>query len=241
MTYYQYCPTPVPCTTWEEANAWINGGRNRDSHRALKSKIRTLFRSSNDDIIFKLWDTAIITYHRDGTFTIRHDGFTTQTTIWDLQRHSPVRLVGVPGTRVLDWDGWRETRQMWCGEWEIAHESDPRTPARLWKCRRCHGTGLCDPYPCHPYNRYEMNDTTGAYEAVGINPCRHGLLEVHTVDTCGHCNGTTRYDYGSKPIHTPFGADDVILISADGRVMRPIEQWAGRLRDLRQMRQRMSA
>lgn len=162
-TWYQYRPSPVQVRTWEEANDWINGGRNKLSHRRL-SKQRCLRRARAmsygatkhpDDIVLQLYETDIVIYHRDGTFTIRHDGHTTKTTIWDLQNHTPVQLRGVPGS-ALPGDGF------WCSEFEVVHRTDQRTLPKIQKCRVCHGTTIvvttCDAGRCARPYRWQGRD-----------------------------------------------------------------------------------
>lgn len=290
-SYYQYKPAPQTITTWTEADAWINGGRNKDSHRKL-TKQRCLWRAGvlapsdtlyPDDIVFRLYATDIIIYHRDGTFTIRHEGITTKTTIWDIENHTPVRLYGVPGTR--------EGRGWWASEFVIAHRTDPLTPKKVHKCRVCHGDrivlSVCSPSRSRPYRcqfgelswperewtqlighewreHYLPNEHDikwGVYRdgedlAVGADtvltrtherrrrdfgfaPCWHGFLERHIEFVqCDNCGGTGLRNHGNRPIHTPFNGDG-IRITADGRPIRWIEDWAEQVATLRQIRQRM--
>lgn len=68
--------------------------------------------------------TDVVSLHSDGTYSLRTDGWDTVTTMRRLNDYSPARVYSDRGTLYV----W--------------HSSDPKTPAKITKCRTCHGTGL---------------------------------------------------------------------------------------------------
>lgn len=182
---------------YDSAVAYLAGGRNKQS-RPIANNTRVVTTGSGVGI--KFHSTVVVEYRPDNTIALNTGGWRTVTTRQRINKHVRINIQG------------------WC----IHHPSDERTPAKIQKCRTCHGKGH-HVRPCSGQERrYDWSEGYGR-SRVTVEPCWHKRndttgFEAH-VDTpaCYRCGGTGQADYGSKPIPTPMF--DGIVIGADGRVI----------------------
>lgn len=180
--------------SYESARDYLDAGRN-DTYRKIANNTYVEATRTDGPIWFtiRLYATVVVTYLPDGTQILNSGGYRTATTADRIRNYSAARL-GSEG-----------------GQWVIWHHSDPLTPPKIQKCRKCHGAGkIVNQHYCYGANAWR-----------GAKVCEHGKTLWHslpsTVDKCSQCLGEGRYDYGSKPIHTPF--EDGIRVDATGKVV----------------------
>jgi hypothetical protein len=127
-------------------------------------------------------------------YTLYAGGWYTVTTKDRINRFSPASV----GSHIFN--------RAFGSEWCIFHDSDPRTPSKIQKCRVCHGTGQeHSPSGSYPIYRKDWTHSKGRI----FYPARSY--------TCYRCNGKGTYDYGNNPIPTEFF--DGITVDHDGRVI----------------------
>lgn len=182
---------------FQVAEEFLAAGKNK-SDRPVKANTR-LRRVDADTIALVLHSTAVVTYHRDGTFTIYGGGWNTVTTKGRISEFSPVR----PGS-----DG--------NGSWIIGYTGEKTAP-KLRKCRTCKGRGRwMEDDLCYP--RYDYS----THPCVKV-PCSHGMTELHVKGqserSCYRCSGSGTADYGSKPIPVLTTASSVFRVSASGELL----------------------
>jgi hypothetical protein len=192
--------TPNPQGDWSQAfaraEAYLAKGKSK-TDRPLGSTKR-LARVDEDTITVVLHNTAIVTYHRDGTFTIYGGGWNTVTTKAMIRTYSPVSI-------------WSHN-----GEW-IVGDTGERTPARVQKCRSCKGRGRwMEADYCYGRTYWGPD---GNYLSTPA-PCEHGNTERHQTGeserACYRCNGAGRVDYGSKLIPVTVTASQAYRVDASG-------------------------
>jgi hypothetical protein len=177
--------------TYEHAEDYLSKGRNKTTRRVTST--RHLARVDADTIALVLHTTAVVTYHRDGTYTIYGGGWNTVTTKRTIGDYSPAR----PGS-----DG--------NGKWVVGYTGET-TPARVQKCRTCKGAG----------GEHYTPQCWGPSSWQGQTECRHGQTTRHasggpTWSECYRCKGAGRVDYGSKPIPVTVHSDEPYRVDAAG-------------------------
>lgn len=209
--------------------------------RPIQNNTR-LVRINADKIAVVLHDTAVVTYHRDGNFTIYGGGWNTVTTKQRIGAWSPMRVYS---------DGH--------GEWVVG-DTGEKTPPRVTKCRSCSGrghwmeddwcrgpsrwgVGYCtggrtehripyDPkernWDEHYESRYEVPCEHGQADGHPTAPCQHDQWERHTTGrserVCYRCDGEGRCDYGSKPIPITVTSWTPFLVDADGKYLGTVDE-----------------
>ena len=219
---------------------YIAGGRSKIDRPIGGSRTKRAYLDGNGNIRLRLHYTDVVTLHPDGTETINTGGWDTVTTKRFLSEHSRARV-------------WSESYQL------FVRVADPEiTAPKVWKCRKCHGTGevpqecygtwqrcpggpsCSGPRYCFPSLGECTHDQTTAHprdecdhgetERHSLGACEHGRQEAHKVGTCSHgqqnrhalpnaqcyqCQGSGRYDYGSKAVHYAWSGGP-LRIDANG-------------------------
>jgi hypothetical protein len=103
---------------FSKAEQFLAQGRKK-TYRKVASNTR-LQRIDDDTIALVLHQTAVVSYHRDGSMTIYGGGWNTVTTKRRIADYSPVRVSTVNGA------------------WILGHTGE-RTEPRVRKCRTCRG------------------------------------------------------------------------------------------------------
>ena len=218
--------SPHPFTeAFSAAEDFLARGRNHTS-RPIQNNTR-LVRIDDDTIAVVLHRTAVVSYHRDGTFTLYGGGWNTVTTKQRIRSYSPSN----PGS-----DG--------NGRWIVGFTGEITAP-NIQKCRTCkhRGRWLADDRCYGPgwYNRcagptleYELPlGAPGWYESRYQVPCPHGRMTPHHTEPCSHgqwqshitgqslrtchrCAGTGLCDYGSRPVPITVDPDEPYRVDADG-------------------------
>ena len=191
-----FAPMPYD-SAFAEAEKYLSKGKLK-TERPVASNTR-LVRINDDTIALVLHSTAVVTYHRDGTFTIYGGGWNTPTTKRRIGDFSPVRIHSQDG------------------EWVVGYTGET-TPARVQKCRTCKGRGrwMEDDRcygPSYDWETYRRQDA-----------CEHGEKGWHTLPTqhenvCYRCKGEGRVDYGSKPIPITVSAGTPYVVDAKGKYL----------------------
>jgi hypothetical protein len=181
---------PPTIRTYAQAETYLAKGRSKTARRVTST--RHLARVDDDTIALVLHTTAVVTYHRDGTFTIYGGGWNTVTTKRTIADYSPVRIHSHEGKWVVGYTG--ET-----------------TPARVQKCRTCKGAG----------GEHYTPQCWGPSTWQGQTECQHGQTTRHasgepTWNECYRCKGAGRTDYGSKPIPVTVHSDEPYNVDANG-------------------------
>jgi len=153
------------------------------------SRTKRVHRFANGDVGLRYHATYCVIFHADGTVTYDTGGWHTITTKQFINAHGPTRV-------------WSDKGQLF-----LPVHNPSYTPAKVQKCRVCHGKAVL-PASCYG-PRY-------CYAAYGGRQCVHGETSQHRLNTCPHgkteghpvpdiacyrCDGTGKRDYGSKPIH----------------------------------------
>lgn len=128
------------CTNWFGADTILRGGRDKDQRTVGNNRV--LIRHDDGTISLRLHSTHIVTYHQDGTCTLFMGGWDSVITKRALNDYSPARVhsaygrvrnaVMRPGVTIVD--GCPIKTAIW-------HDTDGKTPPKIQKCRKCHGTG----------------------------------------------------------------------------------------------------
>lgn len=181
--------------TFSDAESRMRTARN--GSRKLANNTYLVPRGA-DAYAVRLHSTDIITIHRDGTFTLNTGGWDTVITKDRLNSFGPARIYSERGT------------------WAVWHSSDPRTPAKIQRCRSCRGVGRVRQAGYRTY--YDWTSGSGYRQ---IFPPR---ITMPRYVKCWHCDGTGQRDYGSKAMPVMFF--DSIRVDGEGRVVDP----AGRQR-----------
>ncbi len=228
--------------TYEGAQEYMAKGKNKD-YRAI-SRNAYLGRQGDGSISLTLHDTAIVTYHANGIYTLYHGGWRTVTTQAFINGNTPFRVGSSCNKK---YPGW------------TLGNSGEFTPARMQKCRTCHGEGgTVTRRQCGGASRYSWNGKgvcRGATTHYAIpysgdggwsehwnsrytKPCEHGerFTQSHPTGFCKHgrreghpygeieahecyrCDGEGRRDYGSQPIPIIWDGG-AVLMAADGTVL----------------------
>jgi hypothetical protein len=228
--------------TFAGAEDYLKGGRSKiDRPVARNTRLR---RITADSIALVLHNTAVVTYHRDGTQSIYSGGWNTQTTKQRIHEYSNARVYNAPGSYQCTW---------------VVGHTGERTPPKVQKCRSCKrqnptgsgtATWVTDDW-CHGPDYWSMcSGGTTKYglplshpdwwESKYIEPCGHGNTERHATAPCHHgewqrhvtgqsekrchgCHGTGTQDYGSKPIEIEVSASAPFLLDADGKFIRLLD------------------
>ncbi|MET0711079.1 MAG: hypothetical protein ABWZ30_01045 [Jiangellaceae bacterium] len=223
------------------AETHLAKGRNKnDRPYGTNTRLR---RIDADTIAVVFHSTAVVTMHRDGTFTIYGGGWNTPSTRRRISEHSPFR----PSS-----DG--------NGGW-IAGQTGERTPSKKQKCRTCkhRGTWMEDDW-CHGPSAWGADSCTGATTVYDVpmvrdensqvtnwrehfdsrreqlcehgekyrhatKPCQHGEHGRHVTGqsqrTCYKCDGTGIAEYGDKPIPLVVDADTAFRVDTNGMLIDP--------------------
>lgn len=193
MTAASFYPGPFTVTgeAFRKAETFLAGGKSK-TDRPVANNTR-LRRVDADTIALVFHQTAVVTYHRDGRFTIYGGGWNSVTTKARIRTYSPVRhLFSVSG------------------EWVVGYTGE-LTPPRVQKCRTCKGRGRwVEPDYCYGprycYTAWEGHPCKHGSTTGGHRPdtCEHGHTARHTIGeserVCYRCKGEGRTDYGSKRI-----------------------------------------
>lgn len=238
MSYGSFYPH-----TFQSAEKFIAGGRSK-TDRPVANNTR-LRRIDDDSIALVLHSTAVVTYHRDGTYTIYGGGWNTVTTKARIKDYSPAR----PSS-----DGHNGWAVGWTGE---------ITPPRVQKCRTCKGRGrwMADD-ECYgprmwgdtycpggrteyavPYTHSTTGDFTSNWDEHSASryvvPCLHGKEERHPTEPCGHdewkrhvygqserecyrCKGEGIVDYGSNRVPITVDASTPYRVNSDGEYLESL-------------------
>ena len=96
-------------TTYKQAEEYLAGGKNKDSRRIAANK--KLNRLKDGSIEVELYETAIVTYHKDGKITVDNGGWATQTTHRHMNKHLPIGYCvrGHKGKTIFCYPGNKET------------------------------------------------------------------------------------------------------------------------------------
>ena len=81
--------------SFTEAEQWLQGGRNKDSRTVANNTV--VHRLDNGDIAVQLHATDVVTYHSDGSMTLRTGGYQTMTTKQRLTAFAPYVVSSVKG------------------------------------------------------------------------------------------------------------------------------------------------
>jgi hypothetical protein len=95
---------PAHIIDWATADRYLSAGRTERNRTSRKVGNNTyLMRDAyhDDDIQVILHYTPVVTYHRDGTTTLRTGGWWTRTTWSRVNAYSPVAVVSHRGHRWL--------------------------------------------------------------------------------------------------------------------------------------------
>ena len=195
--------------TWQLASDYLKGGRKKYIRplydRGLYvSKVNRWDPDSDIAINYKNpYSEPFITYHKDGSITLKSMSFS-QYTNWKPATNYSVRytIERYAGVRVFQ------------RNFKIyIVEKDPKlSPPKIQGCRTCSQTGRVDGY-CYSHTCYGSSQVSdGKWECTEHNyegrsrfhtvPCEHGLDQGHNVkrlNICFTCGGTKKHDYGSKP------------------------------------------
>lgn len=185
--------------TFTAAETYLAKARNKRSRRLASN--RYVARVDEDTIALVLHTTAVVTYHRDGTFTIYGGGWNTVTTKRTIADYSPAH----PSS-----DGH--------GAWIVGYTGET-TPPRVRKCRTCKGAGTWqEEARCYgpQYVGWDTSTRTARYAA----ECSHGETAAHSLGmvgrSCYRCEGTGQADYGSRPIPVTVTASQPYRVDASG-------------------------
>lgn len=192
--------------TFEGALAHLDGARRKGKSRPVANNTY-LVRTDEDTVQLVFHNTAIVTYHRDGSQYLFTGGWWTVTTKERINTYSAINAWGT-GTY---------------GEWSVGHTGEITEPD-VRKCRArggwgavrpCRGTGLIQRWSrCYgpagrhwhsserPNNRCSGNqycqgqrldwptdEATGRklYQAAQIPiPCEHAIVDRHLLSRCEH-------------------------------------------------------
>lgn len=182
--------------------SFLAGGKDKNRRKVKGNTYAE--RLANGNIGLRFHATMVCEYWPNGNVTLRSGGWQTVTTQDRINKNSPVRVYSNKGS------------------WAIWHASDAKTPAKIQKCRVCHGTGVGKGWTCWGPASYDYS--SGSYRQIPLQdrkPCQHGEDGQHTIagtpGGCYRCNGQGMRDYGSKAIPTPFY--DGIIVDMSGKVI----------------------
>jgi len=160
-----------------EAEAMM--ARSRSGHRRLQGRNTYLESRGPDAFAVRLHATDVVTIHRDGTYTLRTNGWFTVTTKDRINGWSPARVYSEDGT--------------WC----VWHKSDPKTPPAVKPCRACKGTGIRHTEACEPYSCRNCGGT--GQRDYGSKPMPVIFSDGIRVDATGKVLDARKYDRMHDP------------------------------------------
>lgn len=179
---------------WAYWDAYLKQGKRKakTTDRPIgSSSTKRVHRYNNGGIALRLHSTDCVIFYPDGSVAYDTGGWHTVTTFAFINEHGPVRV-------------WRVKYQAYL------QVPDPEiTPAKIQKCRKCHGTtrlpvqcygpGWCYAAGYSGTQACEHGQTASHAREV----CNHGRAEGHPLPDreCGWCRGTGKVDYGSKRVH----------------------------------------
>lgn len=183
--------TPHPMSdAFAKAEAFLAGGKAK-TERLVGSNTRLRWVDA-DTIALVYHYTAVVTYHRDGTFTLYGGGWNTVTTKRRIRLYSP-----------------SNPRSDGKGGWIVGCTGEVTAP-RVQKCRACRGEGG-EVRAEHCYERYDGN---GRYRCVhGSRSHPTGQWRAHA---CYRCGGEGVFDYGSRPVPILASASQPYRVDASG-------------------------
>ena len=91
---------------YRSAEEYLNKGRSKE-YRPLECKT-SLTRLDNDDIAVKYHDTNVVTYHPDGSATLRSGGWMTKTTKQRMNDYTHYRIDADKGVWYVDGDVYQD-------------------------------------------------------------------------------------------------------------------------------------
>lgn len=168
--------------------------RSRSGRRRLGCN--TYLYPRGDSFAVRYHYTDVVTIHPDGTFTLSTGGWETSTTKQRINDYGPARV----------YSGGH-------GEWAVWTKTDPRTPPKMRKCRKCGGAGRVVQPGYRSYYESGWNEH-GQHWHRNIFP---PVVTLSRWAECYNCDGTGQKDYGSKPMPVLFS--DGIRVDGDGQVI----------------------
>jgi hypothetical protein len=217
---------------WQWANDFLSRGRKK-YERPLYDRGLRIFKTNKWDADSDInvaypWisQTPFVTYHKDGTTTIKAPSFPHgwsslrgYSTRFTIQRYAGISVM-------------QRNFKFYLQEYDA-----PLTAPKIQGCRTCSQSGLVDGWCWSPTCYEGKLDGNGKMycethpEANYIGQmhqyrwhkmeCKHGLTDGHPVTkdiVCGTCQGTKKYDYGSKPERTQW--DGTPLKLRDGKIIK---------------------
>jgi len=185
---------------YDSAQTWLAGGRKKYDRPLYTRGLRLQYRGKDIAVRDKWGGFDPILFHADGTMTIQAPQSTSHWGgSWNPLRSQGVRYV------IKQFSGLQDVFQK-ANNYYITASDAPLTPAKIQKCRSCHGLGkvddwcnpgLCRNNPCEEHPWY-VNNTYWHYSV-----CEHGEKDSHTIPKgrqCHRCAGNGLRDYGTKPI-----------------------------------------
>src|SRR4029450_1540758 len=158
--------------SFADAAAYLDRGKSK-LYRPVANNTYLVRESVDaDEIQLVLHSTAVVTYKRDGTAILAPGGWDTPTTRSRIAGYSPARVYSEKGSLV------------------VAHADDPRTPARVQKCRTCHGRGRERHVRTHETRYVPRADGGYGHHRWILLP-----YPVQTGSECWRCKGAGRADY----------------------------------------------
>lgn len=185
--------------TYEECAALMSKARDPGNGKPLANNTRLYQRGS--DYAVRYHYTDVVTVHPDGTYTLNTGGWETVTTKQRLNQFGPAHVYSAGKTGGYNYP-------VWC-VWDRDY-NDPRTPAKIGKCRACKGTGQ--------QTRPGWTETHGWLTAPAY--------EVTTRSGYNTTEGTTRTDgtiIGPQPHYTKIVGQVKRTDSGEyGRLQEPV-------------------
>lgn len=224
MPYYGF-------TSYAEAATYMKHGRKKHVRPLYTSGMYMRFINGNGDLgVFNKWSNQdFVIYHRDDSITIQAQPVAT----WG--NYHPLLGQGLRDVirRFAHLEGvYKHNHKFY-----ILPQDHDITPAKIQKCRACHGSGKIDEWcyisrcysePCEEPNAvYSVSNRLSLIRTHIKTPhthlCEHGEKEGHTIPKgrdCYYCNGAGKRDYGSKPVGIVWDGSPIRL--RDGKLVNQI-------------------
>lgn len=208
---------------YASAQIWLNGGRKKYDRPLYTRGLRLQYRGTDIAVRDKWGGFDPVIYHPDGTMTIQAPMSTSHWGgSWNPLRSQGVRYV------IKSFANLSDVYQR-NGQFYITTRNPIKTPAKIQKCRRCHGTGMVDSWCSPPYCRdtpCENHPWSAQTDYWHYGVCAHGEHDSHTIPQskeCYGCTGVGRKDYGNQPISLMWDGSPLRLKNGNAIKSEPTE------------------